>query len=861
MNWHTRSLQEIHELTGSGMHGLSTEQAERRLREQGPNELHQARRQPAFMMFINQFRDFMILILLAAAVIAGMVGHASDTIIILIIVLLNAILGFIQEYRAEKALEALKKLASPEATVLRDGERKIVKAEELVNGDLVILEAGDIIPADLRIAESFSLKVDESTLTGESVTVDKTEETLLEPGLAIGDRVNMLYKTTLVTNGRASGIVVATGMHTEIGMIAKLLEEKSTATPLQKRMADFGNKLAYIILFICAALFSIGIWRGEDMMTMLLYSISLAVATIPEALPSLITIALARGAHRLVKVNALIRKLPAVETLGSVTFICSDKTGTLTLNKMKVVEVLENESISTRIEGYSMLGLGMALNHDTHPDTENKWTGDPTEIALVEYASQIHPSIHIPELQNKFLRITEFPFDSDRKCMTTIHRLNDKFLIICKGAAEAIALRTENSGVQKQILQKANVLAEQGKRVIAYAHRILDQQPTEFTIEIIETGLSYSGMVAMTDPPRPGLKASIDECKMAGIIPVMITGDHPSTARAIAAETGILEEGSIVITGKAMSEMSPDEFIQQVEQIRVYARVSPEQKLNIIKALQKKNHFIAMTGDGVNDAPSLKAADIGVAMGINGTDVSKEASDMILLDDDFSTIVKAIREGRRIYDNIRKFVKYMMTCNGAELLTIVLAPVFGLPIPLLPIHILWINLVTDGLPGLALAGEKAEPGIMKRPPRPTTESLFSRGIGIHIIWVGILMAAVTLGTQAWAIHLSNAHWQTMVFTVLSFSQMGHVIAIRSDEQFIYHRGLFTNPALIIATLITFFLQLLIIYLPAANEIFKTQALSISELLICIGISAIVFHCVELEKWIRKCAKTRMSNKA
>ncbi len=851
MNWHYLPTEEVISVTGSSQNGLRTEDATLKLAEYGPNELQEKKKKPAWVLFLQQFKDFMILVLLAAAIIAGIAGDLTDTIIILIIVVLNAIVGFVQEYRAEKAMEALKRIAALQAQVLRDGKPVILPSAELVPGDLVLLEAGNVVPADLRLIETFSLKIDESALTGESVPAEKTEHKMGEVDIPVGDRLNMAFKSTLVTNGRAKGIVIATGMQTEIGLIARMLQQDEAATPLQKRMADFGRKLSYIILFICLLLFAIGLLRGEKPLNMLLVSISLAVAAIPEALPALITIALARGAKRLVRKNALIRKLPAVETLGSVTFICSDKTGTLTQNKMKVVQVQAEADAALQLHGLSVFDVAIALNHDVKETEEKTLIGDPTEIALVEYFQTQFNAAKLQELQTALPRVAELPFDSDRKCMTTVHRYQQQYLVLSKGAVESVTAALETWIDRDAILQTADEWSQNGIRVIAFGFKLVHELPEPFSYENVETDLQFAGLVGMIDPPREEVKQAIAECKAAGIRPVMITGDHPATAAAIAKEIGILTKNDLVMTGKELKSIAMEDFEEQVEKVRVYARVSPEQKLNIVKALQRKHHFVSMTGDGVNDAPSLKSSNIGVAMGINGTDVSKEAAHMILLDDNFATIVKAVKEGRRIYDNIRKFVKYIMTCNGAEIWTLFLAPLIGLPIPLLPIHILWINLVTDGLPGLALASERAEQDIMQRPPRRTNESLFSEGIGYHIVWVGLLMAGVTLGIQAWSINHSGAHWQTMVFTVLSLAQLGHVLAIRSERRYLFQQGLFSNTQLLGAVLLTFVLQLGVIYLPYANEVFKTQPLTLQELGICIGASAIVFHAVEFEKFIKR----------
>jgi P-type Ca2+ transporter type 2C len=851
MEWHQLSLAEIYKQTGTGVGGLSSDVVSQKRIQYGPNELLVKKKKPAWLIFLSQFSDFMILVLIAAAMVSGFIGDITDSLIILVIVLLNAILGFVQEYRAEKAMEALKKMASLQAQVIRDGKPIALPSAEIVPGDIVLLDAGNAVPADLRLTESYSLRIDESALTGESVPVDKNEEQIDDGDIPLGDRFNLAYKGTHVTNGRAKGIVIGTGMNTEIGKIAQMLQEEETITPLQKRMTDFGKKISYIILFICLVLLSVGLLSGEDPMKMLLLAISLAVAAIPEALPALITIALSMGAKRLVKKNALIRKLPAVETLGSVTFICTDKTGTLTENKMKVVSTDEYKNTLIIDDHIPLLHCLIALNQDVKQTADYSLLGDPTEIALVEYFQQHFEKADLIRIQEKFPRIGELPFDSDRKCMTTVHQYGGKYLVVSKGAVESVEASLSADNPRPEILQKAQEMASNGIRVIAYAFKVLTALPDPFIYEIIEKDLLYAGMAGMIDPPREEVKQAIAACKTAGIHVVMITGDHPATASAIAREIGILTEKDIVLTGVELKSMPSETFDELVERVRVYARVSPEQKLLIVKALQRQKHFVSMTGDGVNDAPSLKTADIGVAMGINGTDVSKEAAHMILLDDNFATIVKAVSEGRRIFDNIRKFVKYIMTCNGAEIWTIFLAPFLGLPIPLLPIHLLWINLVTDGLPGLALAGEKAEKDIMQRPPRKTDESLFSGGIGFHIVWVGLMMAGVTLAAQAWAIDKGMEHWQTMVFSILAFSQLGHVLAIRSEKQFLFQQGIFSNLPLLGAVMLTIILQLCVIYLPAANTLFKTQPLSLNELFICFLASAMVFHAVELEKFIRR----------
>ncbi len=850
MHAYHQSISSIFSKLHTSVEGLSSAEVQRRLSQHGYNELQEKKKIPAWLLFLHQFKDFMILILAAAAVLSGIMGDLTDTIIILVIILLNAIVGFIQEYRAEKAMDALKKMTVTQAHVIREGKPSIITSTGLVPGDIVVIEAGNVVPADIRLIETHSLRIDESSLTGESIPVDKSTAALPDSSIPLGDQFNMTFKGTLVTNGRAKGVVVATGMTTELGKIAGMLQEKEVATPLQERMEKFGKNLSYIILLICAILFVTGVLRGEDPFKILLLSISLAVAAIPEALPALITIALSRGAARLATKNALIRKLPAVETLGSVTFICSDKTGTLTQNKMKVVEMMDNTT-SKNETALSLLQLSIALNHDIKFNENKEPFGESTELALVEKSVQTLSFEQYQQITAQHERVAELPFDSDRKCMTTVHHFGQSFLIITKGASESVSAILADKQEVETLKILSDEWANKGVRVLAYAYQVLDHLPEPFNYDTVEKNLKFAGVVGLMDPAREEVKHAIHECKTAGIKPVMITGDHPATARAIAREIGILDDTGLVMTGAELQHIDEETFLKQVEQTVVYARVSPDQKLRIVRTLQKKGHFAAMTGDGVNDAPSLKAANIGVAMGINGTDVSKEAAHLILLDDNFATIVKAVREGRRIFDNIRKFVKYIMTCNGAEIWTIFLAPLLGMPIPLLPIHILWINLVTDGLPALALANEKAEKDVMKRPPRPTDESLFADGVGYHIVWVGLLMAGVTLGTQAWALQNNLAHWQTMVFTVLSLSQLGHVLGVRSDRTFLFKQGIFSNLPLLGSILLTFSLQMGVVYVPFMNDIFKTAPLSLQELGICIGLSMVVFHAVELEKWVKR----------
>ncbi len=840
--------------------GLASPAAAERLQQAGPNVLQEAVRRSPLIMLASQFTDFMIVVLIAAAVIAGVVGEPQDAIAIVVIVFLNGIIGFVQEFRAERAMAALKKMSSPHARVIRDGQPGVIDARELVPGDLVELEAGNITPADLRLVELSALKVDESALTGESQAVDKQLAQFDEADLPLGDRLNLAYKGTIVTYGRARGLVVATGMETELGKIATLLAGESGKTPLQKRLARFGQQLALVVLAICAIIFVAGWLRGEPPLVMLLTAVSLAVAAIPEALPAVVTISLALGAARLVRQNALIRRLPAVETLGSVTYICSDKTGTLTQNRMHVDCVLaagETRPALSAAEAspWRELGLAMALCNDAALDADGKLTGDPTETALLEAARAA--GFGMPGEAETLPRVAELPFDSGRARMSTLHRDGEGVLMLVKGAPEGLLpLCADQLGADgttaidvAALQDEAEKLAAQGLRVLAFALKRLPAVPDALDVGTLESGLTFVGLAGLIDPPRPEAAESVAACKAAGIIPVMITGDHPATARAIASRLGIIDDGGRVLTGGELARLSLAEFEREVETVRVYARINPEQKIKIVQALQDRGEFVAMTGDGVNDAPALKMADIGVAMGKGGTDVAREAAHMTLLDDNFATIVHAVREGRRIFDNIRKFVKYTMTSNSGEIWTIFLAPFMGLPIPLLPIHILWINLVTDGLPGLALANERAERNVMQRPPRPPKESIFAHGMWQHILWVGLLMGGVSLLTQAWAIHTDSAHWQSMVFTVLTLSQMGHVLAIRSERESLFTQGVGSNRMLIAALLLTFVLQMAVLYVPWLNPIFKTEPLSVGELAACLALSSVVFIGVEIEKWL------------
>lgn len=873
-NWHTLTTHQVLNTLDVSNAGLSTTEAEKRRSTLGRNVLADAQRRQPITILIGQFSDFMVLVLIGAAAISFFLGEPEDTVAIVVIVLLNALLGFVQEFRAERAMEALKAMASTQAKVVRNGKVETIAASELVPGDVVHLEAGFVTPADIRLIETYSLTIEEAALTGESQPVEKVTAELAELDVPLGDKRNMAFKGTLITNGRAIGLVVATGMQTELGKIATLLRsEKDSKTPLQKRLASFGKRLSILVIALCIVIFAVGLLRGEQPLLMFMTALSMAVAAIPEALPAVVTVSLALGAKRMVKRNALVRKLPAVETLGSVTYVCTDKTGTLTLNQMKVVAIgtgvkvtrdFSSEMVATS-NTYKLLFQAMALNNDASRHQNGEFQGDPTETALLESSQKI--GFVKTELEKNFARVNEIPFSSERGKMTTFHKSPEGDMIVfTKGAPERVIsccrfakAESETKTVPfdaESALEGADKMAKDGLRVLAFAYKRVPSAQTQFNPDEIEKDLIFIGFAGLMDPPRSEAKAAIQLCQTASTKVVMITGDHPATAAAIACELGIISEAertlsTRVMTGQQLSQMSIEDFATRVRDVRVYARVSPEQKIKIVKALQDCGEYVAMTGDGVNDAPALKKADIGVAMGKIGTDVAREAAHMVLLDDNFATIVSAMREGRRIFDNIRKFVKFVLAGNAAEILTLVLAPFLGLPIPFLPIHILWINIVTDGLPGLALATEPEEKNVMQRPPRPPSESIFARGTWQHMLWAGLLMAAVCLGLQAWAFHGGSTRWQSMVFTVLTLSQMCHIFAVRSERESLFKQGLLTNKPLVGAVVITFLLQMMVLYVPFFNSVFKTEPLSLEELLLCFAVCPTIFFAVEFEKWLKR----------
>lgn len=867
LSWHDRTADDACALLATGPGGLASEEARRRHAHHGPNIILAAKPRAPLAMLLGQFADFMILVLIGAALVSGLIGDVKDTVLIVAIVILNAIIGFVQEFRAARAIEALRQLAAPAATVLRDGAPRSVSARELVPGDIVLLEAGNIVPADLRLVATSSLAIDESVLTGESVPVDKHSDALTHADVAIADRRNIAHKGTVVTYGRATGVVVATGMHTELGRIAHLLARtEASQTPLQRRLAVFGRRLAIAVIAICAIVFATGLLRGEAALPMLLTALSLAVAAIPSALPAVVSVSLAIGAHKMLARRALIRRLPAVEALGSVTYICSDKTGTLTLNRMSV-DGFWCDGARTGAPGrtapWHILLTGMALNNDAAPDTAGGWIGDPTEVALAVAAAAA--GYERGAVEARLPRVAELPFDSVRKRMTTLHRdVDGDIVCLMKGAPEIVlelATRECRGGERIPIdraplMRQVEAMAADGLRVMAFASRRLETLPARADPASLERDLDFVGLVGLIDPPRPEAREAIATCCAAGIVPVMITGDHPVTARAIAARLGLLDDDHEVTTGRQLAALEPAALAEHAMRTRVYARVSPEQKLDIVVALQRRGEVVAMTGDGVNDAPALQRADIGVAMGRGGTDVAREASSLVLLDDNFATVVGAVAEGRRIYDNLRRFIRYALTTNSAEIWTIFLAPFLGLPIPLIPVQILWINLVTDGLPGLALAAEPAERDVMERRPRAPSESIFAGGLGWHAFLVGLAMAGLTLGALAWSWHAGSATWQTIAFTALCLAQLAHVLAIRSERTSLFTQGSLSNWPLFAAVVATVAAQLAVVYAAPLNDVFGTVPLAPVELAVCFGVAIAVFGMVEFEKAWRRASPRR-----
>ncbi|BDZ29977.1 cation-translocating P-type ATPase [Lactiplantibacillus sp. WILCCON 0030] len=870
-----QSLPAIYEDLKADERGLQQSEASQRLAQYGHNALNQQKTTSMLQKFMAQFKDFMIIVLLVAALIAAFTGEVVDAVIILLVVVLNAIFGVFQESKAEEAINALKEMAAPDATVLRDGEFKTVKSDELVPGDIITLEAGDIVPADVRLIESASLKVEESALTGESVPVEKQAELLTADDLAIGDRLNMAYMNSNVTYGRATGIVVATGMQTEVGRIAGMIEAADeTTTPLQANLTQLGKSLTILILVIAAVVFGIGMLRGsESLINMLLTAISLAVAAIPEGLPAIVTITLALGTQRMAKRHALVRKLPAVETLGSTDIIASDKTGTLTQNKMTVEKLVVNQELvdarSTHLPTDSHLAQVMILSNDTKIMADGL-AGDPTETALVQYnLDQAYP---VDQLLKDRPRVSEVPFDSERKLMSTVHPLdNGKFLVAVKGAPDellkrvtAVEINTEVQPLTKplrdQILATNHDLATQALRVLAFAYKVIDVVPTTVNSTTLENELVFAGMVGMIDPERPEVAQAVVEAKSAGIRPLMITGDHRDTAEAIAVRLGIIAAGddAAVITGAELDEMSDAEFGKKVSDYSVYARVAPEHKVRIVNAWQKRGKVVAMTGDGVNDAPALKAADIGIGMGITGTEVSKGASDMVLADDNFATIVVAVEEGRKVFANIQKAIQYLLSANLGEVLTLFMMTMLGWQI-LAPVHILWINLVTDTLPAIALGVEPTEKNIMAHKPRGRNSNFFSGGVFSSIIYQGLLEGGITLLVYWLAItypvhanaSLAHADALTMAFATLGLIQLFHAFNSKSIHESLFTVGLFRNKFFNWAILIAFALLAMTIVVPGFNSLFHVTHLDAYQWGIVFAASLAMVIVVEIVKFFQR----------
>ena len=859
-NWFNKTVDEtISTLKTDVEKGLSAEEIKKRQEEHGLNELKAKKKKSLLVKFLEQFKDFMIIILIISAIISGIVGIAegegiTDTIIILVVVIVNAIIGVAQENKAEKSLEALQKLSSHVAKVMRNGKLEVVPSRELVPGDIVILDTGDYVPADLRIIEAVNLKSQEAALTGESVPVEKMAAKIEEEKIGIGDRINMLFSSSLITYGRGKAVVVETGMNTEVGKIADIINTaEDQGTPLQQKLNKLGKTLGIVALVICAVIFGVGLLYGKEPIHMFMTAVSLAVAAIPEGLPAVFTIVLAIGVQRMVKKNAIVKKLPAVETLGSASVICSDKTGTLTQNKMTVEKVfcdgnLVNLDDSKEMIDIKKLVYASMLCNDTKISEDKKLTGDPTETALVDMAFKLDFE---PSVYGMFPRIEEIPFDSDRKLMTTVHEENDKYVVYTKGGVDEL-LSVCNSYIlegdikqdlneYKEIIRKYNMeMAKDALRVLAMGYKVLDHKPTAEDKANLESGLTYIGMVGMIDPPRLEVKDAVAKCKSAGIKTVMITGDHKITATAIAKSLGILENEDEAITGTELEEMSDEDLIKNVRKYSVYARVSPEHKVRIVKAWQANGEIVAMTGDGVNDAPSLKIADIGCAMGVVGTDVAKEAADVILTDDNFATVVSAVEEGRRIYDNILKAIQFLLSSNIGEIvllfLAILITPLLGkafniditLIETLLPIHILWINLVTDSLPALALAVDPAAKDVMQRKPlKNTKKGIFTKGMTWRVIYQGIMIGLITL--TAFIIGLSTPNetpemkvkiGQTMAFYVLALSELVHVYNVRDNKKSIFKTGIFNNSKLILATIVSAGLMFVILFTQGLRDIFN-----------------------------------------
>jgi Ca2+-transporting ATPase len=895
--WHQYSRERaLEELRTDAAQGLTQAEAAQRLAIHGPNQLAGDGSKSPWAILWAQFQSLMVLILIGAAVVSLLLRDVHDAIAITAIVALNTLLGFRQEYKAEKAMAALKKLSLPVVRVRREGTVREVQSVDLAPGDIVLLEAGNFVPADCRVLESAALETQEAALTGESQSIHKISDAIESAELPLGDRRNMTYAGTMVVAGRATAAVVATGMNTELGRVAELIQGvQQTATPLQRRLDHLGKRLALVALLLVAVIFVLGLLRGESLQLMLLTAVSIGVAAVPEGLPAIVTIALTLGAQRMLRRNTLIRRLPAVETLGSVTVICSDKTGTLTENRMRITtlqlaekrvdlpspssptafKVAERPEADVRL----LLTAGVLCNDALMQDPSNPdaTIGDPTETALLVAASRF--GIVKQTLEQSIPRVAEVPFSAERKRMTTVHNVPDedmndaipanavallgpernRWIAFTKGSVESLlsfstsvwvngAMRPLSDEWRERIAAANNELASNGMRVLGIGFRPVSKAPDPNDVRFVERALIFLGIVGMIDPPRAEAGAAVATCKSAGIRPVMITGDHALTAQSIGQQLGF-EGSEQILTGAELEKLSVEGLEGKTSTASIYARVSPEHKLKIVDALQRQGNIVAMTGDGVNDAPALKKASIGIAMGRTGTDVAKEAADMILLDDNFATIVAAVEEGRVIYDNIRKFIKYILATNSGEIWTMLLAPFVGMPLPLLPLQILWMNLVTDGPPALTLGLEPAEYDTMRRPPYPPQESVFARGLGRHVIWVGLLMAVLSLGIGFTYWRDGRAEWQTMIFTTLILSQLAHIMAIRTEHRSVFRVGLFSNLPLYGTVALMVILQLLLIEIPFFQQFFQTVALSPHDLLLSAVLSSVVFWAVELEKWV------------
>ena len=898
--WYSFSVQDTAEELKTNLEvGLSSEEVQKRYETYGKNEIVSKNKKPVWKMVVEQFADFMIIVLLIAAIVSGVVSHEyTDSIIILLIVILNAVIGVMQELKAQKSLDSLKQLSAPHCKVLRNGDIQNIESKDLVPGDVVILETGDSIPADLRLVEAVNLKIQESALTGESMPVEKMAEALKSDNVGIGDRINCAFSSGIVTYGRGMGIVVATGMETEVGHIATMLDSvDDSETPLKQRLESLGKVLGTAALIICLVIFLVGYFLyHREPLEMFMTAVSLAVAAIPEGLPAISTIVLSLGVQRMVKRNAIIRTLPSVETLGSATVICSDKTGTLTQNRMTVEKVYFNhesvsstDSTSLTSEHYRLLLHSMSLCNDSKIKMEGdsvKVTGDPTETALVDLG--LKSSLSKDDLEKSFVRAAEIPFDSERKLMTTVHAINaekiekntalelldganGKYVVYTKGGVDELLarctkIRLNNNDEEltkshiEEILKVNDEYAGNALRVLAMAYKVIDEIPVKENIDSLESNLTYIGMVGMIDPARPEVKSAVETCAEAGIRPVMITGDHKATAIAIAKEIGILREGDKAITGAELEEMSQEELEKNVTEYSVYARVSPEHKVRIVKAWKAHDEIVAMTGDGVNDAPALKAADIGAAMGMAGTDVAKEAADVVLTDDNFATIVSAVEEGRRIYDNIVKAVAYLLSANIGEIITLFVATMLGWVVePLLPIHILWINLVTDSLPALALSVDPAENNIMNRKAKKNN-NMFTKGMIWRVIYQGIMIGGLTLLAFGLGCNFNFASLeanpeiamraQTMAFSVLALSELVHVFNLRSNKDPMYKVGWLTNKILLGAIAISASLMIIVLAIPGLREIFKVATLGLREIGIIAGLSIAPLVIVEIFKLLK-----------